>query len=428
MNVIGSMKNTLCFGIAISMLVLAGCGGGTESTEPSQPASQPQTQANQQPAAKDQTIRVVAMQVGSELNPEALETMVTEYASSRDTITVEFSVVQADPSQPQSIPKALENADLAIFSSLLHSALRPRIESFYPIPANDETSALPSTLPAVYASMEQSAHWAVPLVLDPVVMVMKRDMANRIGEPVPVESWAKIQLMKTVTTQGGIWPQMGVVTSTPLAIADSAAVLALGYGFHANHLRSDWTQEMLPVDRMMDVQAMGFAGLGRTLVDPTEGDSLIQELPVYPTLTDFLDSEAQFTFVRYSAWLAENPELKSSSFSMIAPGPQGKSTVVYALSAAVPMTSSAPDAAANVVRYLQDNASAIAEAHSMFDPYSMGSAISELNLDASTAILVRENATGIESDLFLGMLRGIAEISDFNTRWSTGFYVPESSL
>lgn len=312
-------------GVVISALIAGGCS-----------QSEDEPQIEQTPEPQVDTLSVTWLQT-SEQPVDAIKTAFEEYVSGLEETELVFSaqVLSISPTAAE-VMQAANQSDIVLFSSELNQQIRSQQAAFHPIEWG-ESYEPPAYLDAAYAASEPSTGWALPIALDPIVMIQKKDAALAIGENGPLTSWEEINLINQLERRNGVTsPIWGFINNYPASLTDSliAYYLTLGVQPLPPDLARHWTGKVKAASEL-------HAALLKS--DP---DQELAEVPVLPSIEAFVRSNVYFAFTRHSLIQDElKNDIPDTILVASLPRSDGSDTFAYALSAAIPLQASNPDGA-----------------------------------------------------------------------------------
>ncbi|MGC9328714.1 MAG: hypothetical protein ACP5I1_13850, partial [Candidatus Hinthialibacter sp.] len=114
----------------------------------------------------------------------------------------------------------------------------------------NNNDSCPPVLDVAYAGSTQSTNWALPLVLDPVVLIVKKNGPN---DPNPPSNWSAIQMQAQLFE---IPPPHLVFTSgDPLSLADGIAFQQFSVGYKADVLHNAEREEGVSIEDQLGIFA-----------------------------------------------------------------------------------------------------------------------------------------------------------------------------
>ncbi|MDP8245195.1 MAG: hypothetical protein P9L94_14010 [Candidatus Hinthialibacter antarcticus] len=299
----------------------------------------------EEPAPEPRTLSVTLLQVNGSPSIEAFEAKMAEYASGDELLTINTraKAVSATSTNAELIA-AIEGADLVIFPSLLNRQLREQSNAFHPVEAN---SSLPDHLASAYTGADSSSAWAAALAIDPIVFVQKVGVSRTAGFSGPMTEWGQLRVLTNLERSRGNQEPFWVFMQNDSALQDAWAsyFLAFRYASLPAGLYEQWVNT---VQRAIMDDANSIV--------PNADENSVSSFPFVKNITDFMQSTAYFTSLRYSE-LSGVGEKEQAGFTWsLFPSESGTSTACYAIAAAVPLLAANPDdAQAWVNKAVTDN-------------------------------------------------------------------------
>lgn len=368
------------------------------------------------------TIKIIDSE--NELTPDIYVQIVSDFAKTHPKLIVNCTptIVLSDISANELVAKFI-GTDVVIFPSLFNHELRSLPNAFYPIqPDNTE---IPPVIDRAYAAEESGKSWAIPLIMDPMVMVLKQTFNP------PDLSWLMLEIYGNLyrNTHGNGTPPMCILNGRPSDLADSVTsrILAMGferYTLHHVPLEVDRTEE----DFLLSV-GNGFLNwrrfLDATPKQYTTPADRISELPLVSDIKAFIDSDAAMTFVRYSDFAGLSPELKQKIRVIQIPTPYEPSILAHVVSAGIPIDSENPTRGDEFIRFLLSQKNKLCD-NSGFIPVEKTTVSSELNriISPQTVIIPREKSTTLGQKMVIDALNGTMNFEEFNAIWTSSIFVP----
>ena len=137
-----------------------------------------------------ETLTIKIIKTSGEVEPEIFAQAVRNFGSTHPGLILSASTEIIETDTPETAAAAmLAKSDVLIFSTLLNTKLRNQAEAYYPLSATE--AVIPHLFDRAYAAAAPSTIWAMPLVLDPMVMVYKNSLAQYIPHTPPPNGWAE---------------------------------------------------------------------------------------------------------------------------------------------------------------------------------------------------------------------------------------------
>lgn len=408
----------------LSAVLMISCGGGTDTGEGITEAPQGTKEARH---VESVNLGVSIVSVDKEISPQVAENIVAALKTYSPEFIVDATFYQVASDELSAKRSEIQNeADLIYFPSTAFAQMKVNQEDFYPASLTEIT--LPHLLDAAFSAESPDAHWAVPLALDPVVMVTKRTFIEVIGLGAPPSSWSEIftinELLKRDELQ--TFPQLAYLSGTPQQLTDGFVghVISRGYGRH--HL----DPEAIGLPEWYDDEVEGFSRVIQTLRDAFTGsqtDTII-EIPQVSDLKSFMNSPASYTFCRLSTVNAMNAQQREQV--MVGPIPSTDLDVAlcHAYAVAVPMSARKPQAAHRFIRTLLQSAEKIAHTQGIL-PINQGSAPGlDRPYSENTVFLPRINQQSLNEKVILDLYNGKINVEETKRHWQGAYFFPEKQV
>lgn len=171
----------------------------------------------------------------------------------------------------------------------------------------------------------------------------------------------------------------------------------------------------------------GFRSLKKFMKNQKE----LIELPQVSDLRQFIESDAVFTFSRFSEYHALPQDQKNKLYTFPIPTQEITTTPCYVTFAAVPLGSSNPIEADKLVRYMIEHVANAGTALIQLDALPLSGLYENNNLThpfpENTIFIPRETSGAFHEKAVLDFLNGKMEIEEVNGLWEE-FYFFSSSI
>lgn len=333
--------------------------------------------------------------------------------------TVAPDIAEAD------LSRRLTGCDVAIFPTILNKKIRTYSDAFYPLSASD-TVILP-IFKQTYAAVAPASVWALPLVLDPVVMVYNQAVYDQLNRPAFPGDWAEMyyicELLKSDRKISP--PYLFFLSKNPLALEDSIVSLQLSFGYDNYAIQSITPSRELPPEEVTAQVGRAVKNL-KLLLSPKPAEALT-EIPHTPDLSTFIETKGLVTFARYSEFLSLPAEKRSQLRAKPIFSAGKPTTVCYGIAAAVPRDSTNPGRAKEWIHYLISKGNEIAEKQQGIPAGRLPNSEAKHPLFSIEDFFVpRETLDNITPKAVLDLLNGNLSLEEFSEPWRSGFFMPSS--
>ncbi|RJP18739.1 MAG: hypothetical protein C4527_28520 [Candidatus Omnitrophota bacterium] len=366
------------------------------------------------------TVKIINVQ--NELIPSAWIQCASHYRAAHPGLILHTSteIVSADASSAE-LQAQLEGSDVVIFPSLLHKTLHALPHAFYPVSVTD--SVLPPIVNTAYAAASPNAYWAAPLLLDPVLMIVKSQAAKGIGK-IP-SNWIDF------TNMDIFWdpprPHLVFLTGTPTSLADGVAAQQLARGFEKYALQNIPPDPQFTREEEIEVLQRSLQNLNAYF--SLDMDSKIIELPQVEDLSAFLRSSAYMTFARRSARLALAEEEQIQLMEILTPANDREAIPCYLISAAIPLNAANPSRAEEYIAYLLDHARELADAQHYLPCWTLiGTEDGIGEFSPHVLYTPRIQSINLGQKAVIDAMNGAMAIEEMNGIWKEGFYIPGAGV
>lgn len=362
-------------------------------------------------------VRIVS--IPGQIDAEAYKSVIAGFKSSNPNlimeVTAEATAIDAFSKDPLSM---IKGTDVLVFPSIVTSTLQSQKSAFYPQSAT-ETTTYKTITPAFAA---EKGLWAVPLTLDPVVMIAKKNAFNLIGEDGSNFNWNKILIVSNMSLEKGVKkPHLVFTTGRLEGLTDSIAALEFAFGFAQDPINSatDFTSTMNQLSLAKVMQASN-KGLETFMIAK---DETLKEIPQVETLSAFVSNpNAIFTIARLSDYFAL-PADQQNQLSFAPAGTDHPVIPCYGVAVAVPLEAKYPARAKEFIKFLNDKMGELAQkSHTLPANPQIPQAWQVFSKDSLPQI--RINNKNIDSKLALEILSGTDKILLANMKWLPAFSVP----
>jgi len=368
-----------------------------------------------------ESLTVKILNAAGEIKPDAFKEELKTFAASYPGLIAGASVETVDPNT-NAISSAMKS-DVLIFPSILNAQLRNQAEAFYPLSATATT--LPQGLNTAYAAATPSTLWAVPLVLDPIVMVTKKSLEKSLGTQKVPSGWVDFY---TACDLSKNWfkvlpPYMIFLTGNPLRIMDSMAAMQLAMGHEKYSIQSVKPEPGVTTEDVQAAVERGLRNLKR--VWNASSDAEMVELPQATDLNAFLKSSALLTVARYSEYLSLAKETQEQLVAQPVYRSDKPVTVCYVIAAAIPVDSANPARAKEFIERLVSQAPSLAGTHASLPAVFPPNTEMEFSIyPRETHFFPRENSTALGQKAVIDFMNNKFGLKELTDLWRLAFYIP----
>lgn len=368
-----------------------------------------------------ETIRVTLLDVRNEGRVDVYQDLARQFTESHPGAVVECVTRTVNPEEPNRDPAGwLADTDVVIFPSYLNSVFRDQPNTFYPI--TREEADIPSVIQLAYAESAPPSYWAMPLVIDPYVLVIKKREA---GESSPPSDWPAIlfnaTLYKQIKRLAGP-PLFVFLSRDPMSLADSVAAhqLAFGYGrdfLHGMPFEPDVTPEI-------NRENLNRALRNLKLFIQEDPAAAVAELPKAEDLEDFVRNEPFVTIAKLSRFRALPEETRNALFAIPLPTPYKHSVACHVTAAGVPIGAEKPALGEQWIAFLRESVDPLAERMGVLPARTGGGGVAGEVYPPDTIYILRENTKTLTAQNLIDALNGGFDKEELEKMWTAAFYFP----
>jgi len=363
-------------------------------------------------------LRIMILNSENELKSDVFNSLVKAYTNAHPKIVVSCtpeSISSEIP--PHELAVKFGGTDVVIFPSIFNQSLKSLPNAFYPV--SEPETQLPPVLGQAFAASESGKLWASPLMMDPMVMILKKTLNP------PNLTWQMLEIYGNIArkNQGTDTPPMTLLNGRPADLADSVASRMLSMGFqkyllHNLPLEMDTTQK-----DVIYTLGNGFRNWKRFL-NRTPKDRL-SELPLVSDLNDFIDSPSSMIFARYSDFQSLPPDRQNKLRAIQIPTPYRPTTLVRVVSAGIPIESGNPTRGEEFINYLLSEQKTLYDKHG-FIPTNILEGNDKIAriFSRKTVFVPRERHAALGQKLIIDSINGKMSIEEFNTVWASAIFFP----
>ncbi|MEW6234269.1 MAG: hypothetical protein AB1656_02680 [Candidatus Omnitrophota bacterium] len=362
---------------------------------------------------------------GTNLKVKAFEPIFKEFEAAHGGVVVNATVETADPGKVKDDPALyIGQADVILFPSAFNAALRSRPDAYYPISAT--MTVMPPLIDKAYIAADGTSNWALPLLIDPVVIAFKKAASEIIGENKPPRDWAKISMISGMKrSEGTTMPHLVFITDSPYGLTDSLAAFQMAAGFYQDQVRE------IAVNKeeyeMFGVKAFGQAILNlKTYLKESEGP--VEEIPQLSNVSEFVQSKSLIAFTRYSSVMSLPSNERDQLYLLLPPCDEKKMTIPCQVAAgALPMEASNPKRGMDFLNFLLSHIDVVAKAQGYCTLHEAENGKADLRFAPGVYFVVRDNEAIINQKTAIDAMNGRLPVEEFNERWAEGFNLPKNN-
>ncbi|MBN2327851.1 MAG: substrate-binding domain-containing protein [Candidatus Omnitrophica bacterium] len=366
-------------------------------------------------------VNIKIINVNGMIQDDVFPPLAKQYAAAHSDRIVHCTPETASSDiQPDELAGLLTGCDAVVFPSLLNQKCRAQADLFYPI--QDMGDSCPPVLDAAYAGTTQNSNWAVPLVLDPVVMIVKKNGPNDENPP---SSWSAVTMHAQLFNLKP--PHLVFITGDPLSLADSIAFQQFSAGFKADVLHNAEREEGVTEKDQLGIFARSLMNLKPYMADSAQ--ARLQEIPQVKDLQAFFQSNALASFCRYSEYLRLPENLQNQMAVFPLPNNYGPVAVCYVIAAGVPVQSANPAMGEDFIRFLQKEIQSIALKQNYLVSHIPSDNQKGIGVFPPQAVFVpRESGGALSEKLVIDAVNGDLGIHELNSLWMDSFFIPSAHL
>lgn len=350
--------------------------------------------------------------------------VINQYAAAHSELIVNSTMESDSLQQIKANPSGyLSNADVIVYPSTYNTVLRSQPSNYYPLSAT--IAQIPPVVDQAYRNPDTGKLWALPLVADPMIMVLKKNAARVTGDSTPPKTWSKVDMISGINLSNGLaMPHFVFLNKDSLYLADSMAAIQMAVGFYQDSLRGEKIEEKSTEEKRMQTLHQSVTHFRNYFNE--EGEP-INQLPQVTSLTEFIESDALFTIARHSDYMNLPNEMQNQLFLMIIPTDYEKITIpCHLIVSAVPIQAANHKRGIEFIKFLLDNANVVADGIGglVIDQTSIKNDANSL-LSMDLYLVPRESDLAIGQKSVIDVLNGDFSIKEFTHLWAEGFYLPE---
>ena len=366
-------------------------------------------------------LNVKIVNVDGMVDETGFSSFVEQFKKSHQDLIVNCAsdIVSSDISSDD-LSQLIAQSDVVIFPSIVNERIRPQADAFYPLKNINLT--VPPVLDAAYAGSLESSYWSVPLLIDPMMMFIKK---NNIDDFMP-DDWQTLYMRADMMDRDQ--PYFVFLTENLWGLADAIATQQLSFGYESKALRNRSPEEGVTEKDLIGIYTRSLVNMKRFMIDAPE--DRLTEIPQVKNLKSFLDSDAYATFGRYSEFARLSDADKERLFVRDIPNTFGPISPCIAISAGIPIQSANPAGGEEFVQYLIGRMFDLSNESNMLA--SSLSSFNELGKNVykkkDVIFVPRQNNSAISDRIVLDVLNGDVGIVDLNQLWRPSFFIPSSNL
>lgn len=371
-------------------------------------------------------LRVSVLLTEKTISEDAWTTLINRFAEGKEDFEIKINLISVEPAAGfEEIAKHIEGSDAVIFPSPLIQTFRDHSGSFYPIATDD--LEIPELMGQLYATSRAGQSWGLPFMVDPIVLAIKKEACNRIGEYKFPTSWNMVShIVNTFSDEDHPYPHLRINGQNPFGWSDTLATYFLSLGIDYANLIGGKNDPSMTALELLDRNRISFPGFiefftGSEELKPFSDPSVSQ-------LHKFIESDSAMIFARVSELAA----LSSSSMDLIYCGipphiTENPILVSYVYSSAVQIDAKNPAKADEFSKFLSRlNRNAEDSKFNLSVGQKLNAISINLNLDTSV-IVPRINAETIKQEEIAAFAEEKMETLEFKKQWQKGYYIPQIS-
>jgi hypothetical protein len=398
-----SLTGLICFTVTLALMpvLLTGCGGGKE-------------------AEKALTLNVKIVNVEGLINEDAFAQVVQQFATTKSGAIISCTAETVSPDlKPEELAAQFGQCDVVIYPSLFNKQLRTQSNFFYPIQGIEIN--LPSFLDLAYAGATESSRWSVPLVVDPMMMYVKK---SGVDDDFVPGDWQTIYMRAKMME---LRQPVFVFPSNPVDLADSIAQLQFGAGYQTEILHH--TPPEIGVTNLdkQGVYTRAMINMKKFMIEPVE--NRLEQIPQASGLDAFLESHSFATIARYSSYM-NLPENKRNRMAQLGiPYTYGPVSVCNAIAVGIPIQSANPALGVELIQHMVKQIESLAANQKYLG--AQLSADKEMGIkpfSSKTVFILREDNGALSEKVVIDAINGDLGIEELDQLWVTSLFIPSANL
>lgn len=386
--------------VSLIFVLTIGCGG--EKTPP-----------------KSLTVKVI--DTGGLIREEVFPQIAQQFASTQPGLIVCCTPETVSPDiRTDELSAIFGKGDVVIFPSMLNEKLRTQSNLFYPVQGLN--LSLPPVLDLAYAGATESSQWAAPLLVDPMMMFVKKGGQDDTYIP---RDWQTIYMRATMMDRP--LPYFVFLTGDPLGLADSIALQQFSVGYQTEMLHHTQPEQGVTEEDKRVTYAAALANMKVFITGSVE--KRMEQIPQVSNLETFFASGAYVTFARYSAYMRLPETSRALLEPLMAPQSYGPVAPCYAIAAGIPIQSANPSLGEEFIRYLLSQIDQIAGKQNYLVAQLPAETEKGIGIfPRNTVFVIREGMGALSEKVVIDAINGDLGIEDLNQLWRTTFFLPSANL
>ncbi len=373
------------------------------------------------PAEVKKNLNIKVLQTAGFLQDESFSQVANQYAQAHPELVVNCTPEVVSPDLAvENLAAQLNQYDVVIFSSVLNEKFRPQTSLFYPIQGID--LEMPPVIDTVYAGSAESSPWALPLLMDPVVVVVKKSGADDAYFP---SDWQSILLRAQLLEKKQ--PYLVFLSEFPTELGDSIASQQFAAGYLRDTLLKTPPEEGITETEQLAACGRALQNMKSLMIDSEQ--SRVVEIPQVKNLESFIESDAHAAIATYSQYRKLPETARQMLFVRDFPKNFKAISTCALVAIAIPLQSANPSLGEDFIRYVVSQLDSLAAQQNLFpvrmpDNPEKGIGFFERN----TVFVPRENANALSDKIVIDTMNGDLKISDLNNLWLPSFYIPGNTF
>lgn len=398
-----SLTGSICLIVilALTLVLLTGCGGEKEAEKPL-------------------TLKVKIVNAGGLIDEEAFAQATQQFAAAKSGAIVSCTAETVSPDlKAEELTAQFGQCDVVIYPSLLNKPLRAQANFFYPIQGIEVN--LPSCLDLAYAGSTESSRWSIPLLIDPMMMYVKKTSVE--DDYIPGDFQTIYMRAKMMEMRQPIITFPG----NPVDLADSIAQLQFAAGYQMEILHHIPAEIGVTESEKWGIYTRALVNMKKFMIEPVE--DRLEQIPQVARLDAFVESHSYATMARFSAYKNLPEDMRNRIVPMGIPYTSGPTAVCNAIAAGIPIQSSNPSLGVEYIQYLLGQIDALADRQKYLAaqlPADKEMGIKPLA--PNTVFVLREDNGALSEKMVIDAINGDLGIEELDQLWVTSLFIPSANL
>lgn len=374
----------------------------------------------QQDQVAQKIINVKLLSIDEDLPIETIQSAIQSFENNHQNMMVNVTNTKIDAdSSYATIQEYLNNTDVVIFPSVIEDTLALRKNSFYPLETTE--SSLQSTIVNHYKSDANDKIWAKPLLLDPVIKIIRKEAVHKTGNQFFPRSWNETFLISDLGSSDESFrqPQFKVYDNQMRGISDSIAAYYLSFGLFNDVIIGKGFSKDLTTEQIEMAEYDIFKTIGIYMKDNDNARNI--SIDYVNSIDEMIQNKGLFTFVRHSIFKQSSEMEQNQFYYGIAPNIHDKKPVLcYSICASVPISSQEPENAKMLIGQIEENMNAAQEKEGYISIHNFEN---DSLIPENFYLVIRTNANTYHENIIYDVLNNDKSVYEFNKIWLNGFKI-----